>query len=114
MSKEKFELNEKPDLKNFWYDGKKKIPMKSMTKQYLQNAMHTAQRKELYYHNRSLVFSDLVAALEEEAANRGIKLKDLDTKFHKEFRRTRNTTLDTISALREEVIILKKKLGELV
>lgn len=73
-----------------WYDGKKVIPFSQMTDEHLKNAKLHAQKKELFFFNRSAVFGELVELLEEEANRRGIDLPDRDTEYHKKRRNYKN------------------------
>lgn len=70
-----------------WFDGKKVIPFSEMDDEYLQNAKLHAQRKELYYHNRYTLFSDLVWKMDQEAEHRGIQLRDYNTEYHRNYRK---------------------------
>jgi hypothetical protein len=54
------------------------ILISSMDDDHLQRALLYAQRRELYYFNIMQTFTTKIEQLEEEAAKRGIKLKDLD------------------------------------
>lgn len=63
--------------------GYVEIPLPDLSESALQKAYNTACSKELYYHNRTMVFDKLVESIEDEAKKRGLKLEDYNTNFHK-------------------------------
>jgi hypothetical protein len=66
-----------------WYNGKTIIPFSQMNDAYLQNAFVHCWKKELFYHNRMLVFDAIREELEIEARKRGIELKEPENNFVK-------------------------------
>lgn len=63
--------------------GYVEVPVDQLSEKHLQNAYNTACAKELYYHNKTMIFSNLVEVLEEEAQRRGVTLQEYNTEFHK-------------------------------
>lgn len=61
-----------------WRTKRGDIPMSEMNAEYLQQAKSYAQQRELHFHNKQMIFVDLVEQLDAEAEKRGIVLKDLD------------------------------------
>lgn len=88
----KQELHMTADV-NGWFDGEKFIPFSSMSDEHLQRAKLHAQRKEIFYHNRTCVFSELVEKIDDEAEKRGKTLRDHNTEFHKNNRMIKNVTV---------------------
>jgi hypothetical protein len=72
-----------------WLHAGKSIPFTEMTDEELQKFKYKAQRKELFFYNRSQVFSELVEKFDEEATRRGVTLKDRETQFHQNNRKAR-------------------------
>jgi hypothetical protein len=66
-----------------WWDGKAYIPFTEMTDVHLQRAKMFAQKKELNYFERTGMFAELADKLDEEAAKRGLTLKDYDANYFK-------------------------------
>lgn len=63
--------------------GFTEVPISSLSDKHLQNAYNTACAKELYYHNKTMVFSQLTEVIQEEAERRQVILQEYDTEFHK-------------------------------
>jgi hypothetical protein len=66
------------------------IPFSEMTASHLRNAKHYAQAKEEYFWHKMGHYTDLIDRLEQEAAKRGITLKDRKSKFRKNERVLKN------------------------
>ena len=64
----------KPDPR-VWKSKHGKIPIMDMNDSHLKNAYLFAQKRQLFFHNRSNSFKRLVHQLREEAEKRGLKLK---------------------------------------
>lgn len=64
-----------------WYNGTTYTPFNEMSDEYLQNAYIHCRKKELFYHNRMLKFSELAEKLENESNNRKIQLVEPTNKF---------------------------------
>ncbi len=58
-------------------DGKE-IPMTDMSEEHLQAAYNYSEQRMMDYHNKTLIFGDLMDKLEEAAVSRGIKLQSVD------------------------------------
>lgn len=58
-----------------WRSKEGEIKIEDMNRKYLQNALNYAQEREYYFSNRSLVFSQKIDELLEEAERRKIVLK---------------------------------------
>ena len=82
----------KPISKTGWFDGKRTIPFNQMTEEHLQNAYTHCRKKEMFYHNRILVFSDLAEKLEKEAIRRNLLLREPQNEFSKNQKRLREIT----------------------
>lgn len=63
------------------------IEIKEMDAKHLQRAFCYAQSKELIHHNNYSLFAELVESMETVAKERGIKLKDINTDYHKRKRK---------------------------
>ena len=73
---------------NYWQvNGNKFVLISKLDDAHLQKAFCYAQKKELEFHNKVSLFSELVSKIEQEGENREITLADLDTKYHKNQRR---------------------------
>lgn len=71
-----------PD-ENSWFDGEKWLPVSEMSIAHLRRAKLFAQRKAEQFWHKSGEFQEKVEMLEAEAERRGVKLKDLKSKFAK-------------------------------
>ena len=72
-----------------WFDGKTLIPFDKLSDKRLQNVLIHAQRKQVTYHNKYCIFSELIERIEDEAEKRGLTLRDYDSEFHKNERMLR-------------------------
>lgn len=90
QAKQELQMTSDP---NGWFDGQRFIPFSKMSDEHLQRAKLHAQRKEIFYHNRTNVFSELVEKLDNEAARRNKVLRDHNTEFHKNSRKLKQTTV---------------------
>lgn len=77
-----------------WWDGTKNIPVGKMTNAHIKRAKMFAQKKELEYFKLVNLFNGLVEMLENEAENRGLKLKDYNSDYHKKRREHINKNSD--------------------
>ena len=66
-----------------WTKNGKDIPINELTDAQLRKAKLFAQSKELFYHNKASVFSQLVDWIEEEAESRELEIPDYDREFFK-------------------------------
>lgn len=72
-----------------WRGSKGEKPISEMSKKHLQLAKLYAQRRELYFFNKMNIFSQKIEELEAEAEKRGFSLKDLETDFHTNRRKSK-------------------------
>lgn len=71
------------------------IEIPKLSERQLEVAYKTACGKELHYHNRTMIFSQLIDELESEAESRGITLEVYDSNFHRnkvKLRKRQNVT----------------------
>lgn len=64
-----------------WYNGTTFTPFDEMSDEHLQNAYIHCRKKELFYHNRMLKFSELAEKLETESNKRKMQLVEPANKF---------------------------------
>jgi hypothetical protein len=77
--------------RQYWQINKKKFRLLSdiaeKNPEHFQNAYCYAQVKQLDYHNKCNIFTDLIDYMETIAEHKNLKLNDLDTEFHKNIRK---------------------------
>lgn len=78
-----------------WLEGDKFTPFDQMSLEELKRVKLQAQRRELFYINRSQVFSELVDKIDEEAEKRGATLPDRNTQFHRNTRKAKDAMKDS-------------------
>ena len=64
-----------------WFNKKRIVPFKEMSDEYLQAAIKTAERKELWFFNRAQVFSQLLDKLLDEAESRKLEVTHIPHEF---------------------------------
>jgi hypothetical protein len=74
--------------------NKEVIPFEKMSNTHLQRAKMWAQLQQLRHFNRMNKLTDVIEKLEKEAERRGIKLKDYNTKYHRNERKLKNAAND--------------------
>jgi len=73
---------------NYWQISKNEFKLiTELDDDHFQKAFCYAQTKELEFHNKYMLFCSILDTFEEVSKKREIKLKDLDTEYHRNKRR---------------------------
>lgn len=72
-----------------YYDGNHYIPYADLTVDQLRTLKLQTQKHELKYWRKMGKCADTIAAIEQEAEKRGVRLRDFESKYHRANKRAR-------------------------